>query len=180
MVRHLTLVSVLCVAACGVGGGGDDSGNQNLGSGSGSAPPADTVAVCTATLTVTGTFTVAAGVTLDSTAGCQPAGTWTVNVAVADKGTCTAVPLKAGYAYTVAGVGRDTSLTYATATGEDFSGAVEASGNGTCEGSFDHIVPDSGKFDEVNLHPQLAPATDGAATLTITGTGTYNLWAAHP
>lgn len=138
------------------------------------------MAVCSATLTVTGTFTVAAGVTLDSTAGCQPAGTWVVNVAVADKGTCSTVPVKMSYSYTLTGTGRDTALSYTTGTGEEFNGAVEATGNGTCEGSFDHIVSDGGKYDEINLHPQLAHATDGATTLAITGTGTYDLWAAHP
>ena len=179
MVRHLTLVLVLGIAACGVGGGGDDG--SNTGSGSGKTPPTDQVAVCAATLAVSGTFTVGTGLTLDPAGGCQPAGSWAVTVAVADQGTCTAVPVKTSFAYTVTGAARETQLTYSAAAGEDFSGAVEATGGGTCEGSFDHVVKDGTKFDEINLHPALAKVTDAAqTTLTISGSGTYNLWDAHP
>jgi len=134
--------------------------------------------VCTATVALAGTFTAAA--TLDPAGGCQPAGTWAVTTSVSDMGTCTTVPVKASYSYTVSGTGRDTLLTYTKDTGEDFTGAVEATGGGGCEGSFDHVVADAGKFDEANLHPQLANPTAGGTTLTITGTGTYNLWSAHP
>ncbi|HEY0192832.1 MAG TPA: hypothetical protein VGC42_17060 [Kofleriaceae bacterium] len=163
----MTLALVLCVAACGVGGGDDK-------------PPDDTTPLCTATLTVSGTFTVASGAVLDSTAGCQPDGTWTINAATASKGSCSAVPVKAMYAYTIAGTGRDTSTTYATGAGEDFTGAVEATGTGNCEGSFDHIVKNGNNYDEFNFHPELAKATDGATSLAITGEGTYNQWSAHP
>ena len=81
----------------------------------------------------------------------------------------------------MSGSGRETQLAYTKASGEDFNGAVEATGAGTCEGSFDHVLPDGAKFDEINLHPALAKVTtDGQTTLAISGTGTYNLWNAHP
>lgn len=178
MARHWTLVLALGLASCGVGGGGDDSGG-NGGSGGGSAPPDEPKAACTAQLTVSGTFTASGA--LDPTAGCQPAGTWAVTVSVASMGDCTTVPVKTSYSYTVSGAGRDTQLMYTKASGEDFTGAVEATGTGTCEGSFDHVVTNGAKFDEINLHPSLAKVTDATqTTLTITGTGTYNLWNAHP
>lgn len=178
MARHFALVLVLGLAACGVGGGGDDSGDDG-GSGSGSAPPTEPVAACTAQLAVSGTFTAAAA--LDPTAGCQPAGNWAVTVSVSSMGDCTTVPSKTAYAYTVSGAGRDTQLMYSKASGEDFTGAVEASGAGTCEGSFDHVLANGAKFDEINLHPSLAKVTDATqTTLVISGTGTYNLWNAHP
>jgi hypothetical protein len=145
------------------------------GSGSGSEEPK---AACTAQLTLTGTFTAPAA--LDPLGGCQPQGTWVVTAAVADKGSCANVPLKASYNYTLTGVGRETQLSYTTGTGEEFTGSVNASGSGGCEGSFEHITADTGKFDAVLLKPLLPVPTAGGTTLTIAGTGEFNLWDKHP
>ena len=149
------------------------------GGGSGSGSDDQSIA-CVADLAVTGTFTASA--TLDPLGGCQPQGTWVVTVAVASMGTCASVPLKSPYTYTLTGTGRDTHLMYTPATGEEFVGAVNASGSGGCEGSFEHILGDSGKFDQVTLKPLLplpTTATDGL-TLAISGTGTFDLWTKHP
>jgi hypothetical protein len=93
---------------------------------------------------------------------------------------CANVPLKASYTYTLTGTGRTTQLMYSTSAGEEFTGAVNASGNGGCEGAFDHVMADGSNFDEINLHPLLPTPTAGGTTLTITGTGEFDLWSHHP
>lgn len=171
MLRKLTFALVLGMLGSGCGVGGTD----------GTTPPQDgteQAIACTAQLTLSGTFTASA--TLDPLGGCQPAGMWVVNATVADKGSCSDVPLKSSYDYTLTGIGRDTQLMYSTGAGEEFTGTVEATGNGGCGGSFEHLVPDGGKFDQLLLKPQLPTPTAGGTTLAITGTGQFDLWTKHP
>jgi hypothetical protein len=176
MLRTLTFTLVVLGSGCGVGGG--DQQGPGSGSGSGSNPPADPTPKCTAQLTLTGTFTASAE--LDPAGGCQPNGMWVVTATVADKGTCASVPLKASYTYTLSGTGRTSQIAYSAASGEEFTGAVTSPGNGGCEGAFEHVLADSGNFDELNLHPLLPNPTAGGTTLAITGTGEFNLWGQHP
>jgi hypothetical protein len=172
MLRTLTFTLGLATFASGCGVGGGDQ--QGTGPGSNTDP----TPTCTAQLTLSGTFTAPAA--LDPAGGCQPAGMWVVMATVADKGMCANVPLKASYTYTLTGSGRTTQLMYSTSAGEQFTGAVNASGSGGCEGAFDHIIADGSNFDELNLHPLLPNPTAGGTTLTITGTGTFDLWSHHP
>lgn len=168
---NFTLVLATLASGCGVGGG-----DQQTPPGGGSNT--DPTPKCTAQLTLSGTFTASA--TLDPAGGCQPDGMWVVMATVADKGMCASVPLKASYTYTLTGTGRTTKLMYSTSAGEEFTGAVNASGSGGCEGAFDHVIADGSNFDELNLHPLLPTPTAGGTTLTITGTGEFNLWSQHP
>jgi hypothetical protein len=180
MIRtHASYLAVtLSLVGCSVGGG--DGGMMTPPV---DAPEPDVAAelksLCTAQLTVTGTFTAAA--TLDPLGGCQPQGTWAVTATVSDQGTCANVPLKPDYSYTMSGTGRDAKITYSKGSNEEFVGAVSASGSGGCEGSFDHVQPDSGNFDRVQLHGFL-PKVSGPdmMELPITGTGEFNLWMQHP
>jgi hypothetical protein len=168
---NFTLVVAMLASGCGVGGG--DQGSP----GGGSNPPPDPTAKCTAQLTLSGTFTAPAA--LDPAGGCQPDGMWVVMASVADKGTCTNVPLKASYTYTLSGSGRTSMLMYTKSAGEEFTGAVSATGSGGCEGSFEHVIADGSNFDEINLHA-LLPVPTAVTTLTISGTGEFNLWSQHP
>jgi hypothetical protein len=172
MLRTLTFTLVVLGSGCGVGGGDQQGTPPPTGSNTDPTP------TCTAHLTLTGTFTAPAA--LDPAGGCQPDGMWVVTATVADKGMCANVPLKASYTYTLTGTGRSTQLMYSTSAGEEFTGAVNASGSGGCEGAFDHVMADGSNFDEVNLHPLLPTPTAGGTTLTITGTGEFNLWSHHP
>jgi len=176
----LLTVTLLGLVGCSVGGG-DDDGMMMM------PPPAadpdaalPLMSLCTAQLTLTGTFTTSA-TALDPVGGCQPQGTWAVTATVSDKGTCADVPLKDGYSYTLTGTGRDTKIAYTKDSGEEFVGAVSATGSGGCEGSFDHVQPAGGNFDQVQLHPVLPkiPAAD-LTELPITGKGEFNLWMQHP
>jgi hypothetical protein len=175
MSRKLALALVLGTLGTGCGVGGDDGGGPMMMMPDAAEQPI----TCTAKVTLTGTFT--ASIPLDPIGGCQPQGTWVVTATVADKGTCANVPLKAQYNYTLTGMGRDTQLTYATGSGEEFTGAVNASGSGGCEGSFEHVTADGSNFDQLNLKPILPPPpAAGGSTLTITGTGEFDLWKRHP
>jgi len=135
---------------------------------------------CTAQVALAGMFTAPAQI--DPLGGCQPTGMWAVTATVSDKGTCTDVPIKASYNYTLTGVGRDSKVAYAgAATSEEFKGAVSASGDGACTGSFEHILPDGSNFDQITLRPILPkPDATVTTTLTISGTGEFNLWNRHP
>ena len=174
MLRTLTFTLGLATLASGCGVGGGDQGPP----GGGSNPPPDPTAKCTAQLTLSGTFTASA--TLDPACGCQPDGMWVVMATVSDKGMCASVPLKGSYTYTLSGTGRTSQIMYTKAAGEEFTGAVTSPGNGGCEGAFDHIVADGSNFDELNLHPLLPNPTAGGTTLTISGTGEFDLWSQHP
>jgi hypothetical protein len=169
---NFTLVIATLASGCGVGGGG-----QGSPPGGGSNPPPDPVAKCTAQLTLSGTFTAPAA--LDPAGGCQPVGVWVVMASVSDMGTCTNVPLKSSYTYTLSGSGRTTQLMYTKSPGEEFTGSIDATGPGNCEGAFEHIIADGSNFDQLNLHP-LLPIPTAVTTLTITGTGEFNLWSQHP
>ena len=177
-VRSLLAAGVLGLMGCHVGGDG--------GGGAPDAPvmpPVDgpeATALCTAQLTLTGTFTAAAP--LDPALGCQPQGTWEVTATVSDQGACTTVPLQTSYSYALTGTGRDTRIAYAMkGTSEEFQANVVATGSGGCEGGFEHILPDGGNFDELNLHAFLPKSMmAGETELAITGTGVFELWAAHP
>jgi hypothetical protein len=175
----LLTVTLLGLVGCSVGGGDDDGGMMMMPPAADPDAALPAMSLCTAQLTVTGTFTAAA--TLDPLGGCQPQGTWVVTATVSDKGTCANVPLKTEYSYTMSCTGRDAKITYTKANNEEFVGAVSASGSGGCEGSFEHVQPDSGNFDQVQLHGFLpkVPAAD-LTELPITGTGEFNLWMQHP
>jgi hypothetical protein len=175
MLRKLTFAFALATLGSGCGVGGGDQGSPP---GGGSNPPPDPTAKCTAQLTLSGTFTASA--TLDPLGGCQPDGMWVVTATVADKGMCANVPVKASYTYTLSGTGRTTQLMYTKSAGEEFTGAVNATGSGGCEGVFDHVIADGSNFDELNLHALLPTPTAGGTTLTISGTGEFDLWSQHP
>lgn len=136
------------------------------------------MALCTAQVTLSGTFTAAA--TLDPAGGCQPQGKWEVTATVSDQGTCTTVPLKASYTYTITGTGRTTSFAYSKATGEEFLASLNATGSGECSGSFEHILPDGSNFDQLVLRPLLPNPTAAVTELAIGGTGEFQLWPSHP
>ena len=102
------------------------------------------VAKCTATLAINGTLTTPSGGTPPVDQGCVPQGTWNLTVSVADKGTCTDVPAKTNYTYTIAGTGRALTIEYAAEGNEEVEKGVHAGGNGECEGSFIHLLPASG------------------------------------
>ncbi len=108
--------------------------------------------------------------------GCVPAGTWNVTVQVADKGTCTDVPVKTNYKYVVSGVGRATSIDYVAAPGEEVNTSLSAGGNGECEGSFEHVsAATDGKYNLILLKPFFAKGT-----VVIKGSGAYELWPSKP
>ena len=184
MIRKWTpavVFGVLGLAGCGVadgGGGGQTPVDASTGGGTdtGMAPPGASI-TCTAQGSVTGTFTAPAA--LDPTQGCQPDGTWMMTATVTDPGTCGNVPLKATYNYTVTGVGRATKIAYGESSGE-FLGAIVASGDGACVGSFEHILPDGSNFDQLTLRPSVPKPADAVTTLTIGGIGEFNLWNGHP
>ena len=172
MLRALGLVSALSLfVACGVGSDPDP----------GPGPSTDDVderIQCTAELTMTGTFTAAA--TLDPTMGCQPSGTWNVTVTVSDMGECSSVPLKASYVYTVVGTGPNSTISY-EGTGDETLLQISAGGDGSCQGSFEHIFPASGgNFHQLEMGPTIPEPATATTTLTIGGTGTYNLWKERP
>jgi hypothetical protein len=156
------------LAACGVG---DDS---TLGGDTGDT---DERISCTAELQVRGTFTAA--VALDPLGGCQPAGTWNVTVTAPDNGTCASVPLKGSYTYTVSGESHSTTISYG-GSGDETRLQISASGDGSCHGSFEHIAGSSGNFTQFVFHPTLPKPTAAVTTLTIGGTGEFNLWKVHP
>jgi len=171
------VLGLLAVAGCGVGSGDDGGG----GSGSMTIPPdsMESAITCTAQLSVTGTFTASGAI--DPTAGCQPQGTWQVTATVTSMGTCATVPLKPSYSYTLSGVGRATTISYANKpSAEDFHGNIESSGDGACSGFFEHIDPDGSNFDQLQLRPGLPKPVDTSTTIAITGTGEFNLWSKHP
>ena len=148
------------------------------GGGSGPAPDSNTTVGCEAQLAITGTLTASAAT--DPTGGCQPAGTWSVTVTVSDMGNCTAVPLKTPYTYTVTAPsgGPGTNITY----GGGGESTLNINGDdGRCNGSFDHIVPNGSKFDEIHLKPRTPPFAQVTGTsIALTGTGDYMLLTAHP
>ena len=167
MVRMSLVLGLAGLAGCSgdvEGGGGPADSNEDA-------------ILCTATVTLTGTFT--APVALDPTGGCQPEGTWSVNVTVGDKGTCNTVTVKPSYSYTLSGVGHNTTVSYAGGSGE-FQGNVSATGDGACSGYFEHILADGTNFDHISLHPLVPKPTAAVTTLTISGTGDYELWKRHP
>jgi hypothetical protein len=179
----VVVFGALGLTGCGVGGGGggqppvDSSTSSDSGTGTDSGSTGASI-TCTAQVALTGTFTAPAA--LDPTGGCQPDGMWMMTATVTDAGTCANVPLKASYVYTVTGVGRNTKVAYANQTGE-FQGVVEASGDGVCVGSFEHILSDAANFDQLTLHPSVPkPTAAGVTTLAIGGTGEFNLWNGHP
>jgi hypothetical protein len=176
-VRSVLALGVLGLAGCSVGG--DDGGSSMPDAPTGPQTDAtEVVALCTAKITLSGTFTAAKA--LDPAGGCQPDGTWAVNATVSDKGTCTTVPVKTSYSYTLAGTGHDTKITYTKASGEEFQGNVTATGSGGCEGSFEHIQTDGSNFDQINMHAFLPKPTAADTQLAITGTGEFDLWDHHP
>jgi len=162
------ILGAALLAACGVG---DDGGT----------PPGDDEdpdILCEATLTMTGTFT--APVALDPAMGCQPVGTWNVNVALADMGNCSgAVPFKANYTYTVSGDGTARMITY-SGSGDETKLNISAGGSGQCDAAFTHLNPNGAMFNELVLHPWIAEATSATTTLPIQGDGTYTLWKQRP
>ena len=181
MIRKLASVVVfgaLGLAGCGVGGGSGQTPPVDSSTGGGGDTGSSGASItCTAQIALTGTFTAPAA--LDPTGGCQPDGTWMMTATVTDAGTCANVPLKASYNYTVTGVGRSTKVAYGD-TGGEFQGVIEASGDGLCIGSFEHILADASNFDQLTLHPSIPKPVAADTTLTIGGIGEFNLWNGHP
>lgn len=173
MVRTITAMLALGMfglVGCGVG----ESGGQTP-----PGPDANELSpLCIATVALSGTFTAPAA--LDPLGGCQPEGTWQVNVTVSDKGTCATVSVKTSYSYTLTGVGRSTQITYSKASGEEFQGNVSATGDGQCSGFFEHILPVGADFAQIALRPLLPEPTDAVTTLAIGGSGDFQLWKSHP
>lgn len=148
-----------------------DTGAATPGLGSNENEPS-----CVATLTLTGNLVTSNGLPPPADQGCVPAGTWNVKVQVADKGTCTDVPVKATYQYVIAGVGRATTIDYVAAPGEEVSTSLAAGGNGECEGSFEHVsAATGGTYNLIMLKPYF-----DKGTLVIKGSGAYELWPAKP
>jgi hypothetical protein len=168
----LLAVSWLGFAGCDVGGGTADDDDQMPSDAN------DQAMLCAATVTLSGTFTASAP--LDPLGGCQPQGTWAVSVTVANRGTCTTVPVKTSYSYTLSGTGRNTKITYAKASNEEFQGNVSAGGSGQCSGFFEHILPSSDSFALIALRPVLPEPDQPVTTLAITGGGDVELWTRHP
>ncbi|MCA9676131.1 MAG: hypothetical protein KC464_13915 [Myxococcales bacterium] len=158
----------LAMAACSPGSvGGDDTvaGDDGL----------PELALCEAQLNVSGTF-APEGTPPTPDLGCVPQGTWTVTMAVADAGTCGDVPALSTHVYTVTGEGRDEIVTYNDpATGEEVTVGVHSGGNGECEGSFEHIWAAPEGYHVLLLKPYFEPGTQ-----VMLGSGSYQLWSAHP
>jgi hypothetical protein len=160
--------------------------------------PPERDALCTAQLTVTGNLAAAA--TPDPTMGCQPGGTWTVDVTVSDMGNCATVPVQQSYTVDVSGSARQESITHDHGSGEDDELEIDAA-DGRCDANFELVVADSGQFDQIVLQPSTpvfcpdeSTTTDGSGneiitcgtgavtttSIALTGTGEYDLWAQHP
>ena len=179
----LNTVALLGVVAAGAACSGDDGAVTHA-----DATP-ERVALCTATLALSGTFTPSR--TVDPAAGCQPVGEWAVEAAVSDMGDCTAVHSGSSYSYTATDmvgsdgvpIPRTVAVTHnSPATGEDDT-LVITGDDGKCTGNFDMILPDGAMFDEIQLQPETPRFATGPAdqsARTLTGTGTYRLWATHP
>lgn len=166
----LFMMGLSFAAACTPGsvGTGDDTGGDD------SELPGD--ALCESSLALSGTL-APPGTPPAANLGCVPEGVWTVNVAAGD-GTCGDVTVATTYTYTVTGEGRDRTISFTAATGEEIALNISAGGNGECEGSFEHIWPTtdgSGEFHVVVLKPWFDPGTT-----QIQGTGRYQLWASRP
>ena len=165
--------TIVLLGACGVGDEttpGDDTDERIL---------------CEATLRMSGTFTAAT--TLDPLMGCQPLGTWNVNVALEDMGNCTGtIPFKPMYQYTVTRVNPDPNapnmtgdITY-NGTGDETRLQISAGGSGQCDGAFTHLSPNGTQYNEFVLRPWTPDPTAGGTTLAIMGDGTYTLWKEKP
>jgi hypothetical protein len=154
-------------------------GNAACDTGDSTVPPNQNEPLCTATLALSGTLVTSNGQPPPTDQGCVPAGTWKVNVAVADKGTCTATVFKPTYEYvviTVPNSPRDTKINYTPAAGEEVNKSLAAGGNGQCEGSFEHVSAGTGgQYNLVSLHPYF-----DKGTLVIKGSGSYELWPSKP
>jgi hypothetical protein len=175
MARTLTsllAVGWLGIAGCDVGGTAGDDDDEVP------ADASEQQVLCAATVTLSGTFTAPAP--LDPLGGCQPQGTWAVTVTVANQGTCTTVPVKTSYSYTLTGTGRNTTINYTKASNEEFQGNVSAGGSGQCSGFFEHILPSGSNFTLIALRPTLPEPTDAVTTLPISGSGDVELWKTHP
>src|SRR5438874_3032024 len=135
---RLTLVGVF--ASCVLGACGDD----------GFMMPPDRTALCTAQLAMSGS--IAAPAAPDPTLGCQPAGTWTINVQVSDMGTCSAVNVPATVTISVTGDAHNETITHTPATGEDDSLQINGD-NDACNGNFELVIPDGSQFDQIELQP---------------------------
>jgi hypothetical protein len=147
-----------------------------------SNPTSENEPTCTAVLTMSGTLTTPDG-NPPSAQGCVPLGTWNVTVATAMIGTCTAVPTKASYKYVVAnpdfaGNPRGTTVTYSGTpeANEEVDTNIHAGGGGECEGTFTHVLPATGgSYHQIILKPYF-----DKGTVTLKGTGAYELWPKKP
>ena len=179
----LNTVAMVGLVALGTACSGDDGGVTHV-----DAAP-ERVALCTATLALSGTFTPSR--TVDPTAGCQPVGAWAVQVTTSDMANCTAVHDSAAYNFTATDqvgsdgvpIPRTVSVAHnSPASGEESTLTITGD-NGSCTGNFDMIVPDGAMFDEIQIQPTTPPFASGPAdksARTLSGTGTYQLWATHP
>ncbi|RMH40875.1 MAG: hypothetical protein D6689_12520 [Deltaproteobacteria bacterium] len=96
---------------------------------------------CQAELSITGTLTPP-GTPPDPAEGCVPVGTWTLQVAVDDPGTCDQVDHESTYVYEVTGdIDNGYDVTYqGTPAGEVYLKIT--SEGGACQGSFEHYSAD--------------------------------------
>lgn len=159
----------LALAGCDLGGSGSsDNGEGAVG------------LQCSSELTTTGTFEPTNGTGLEAdpddptVQSCLPVGKWTVNVAVADKGTCQNVTVLPQYVYTVtenpveADRGR-WIISYDQDPNNTLS-KLSVTIEGPCIGIFTHLSPDGKEMIT------LRPSTDPTKDLTLTGSGTFELF----
>lgn len=168
-------LALLSTAACDGAVGEDDPG-----------PLANVL--CQAPLTVTGQFM--SSVTPPPTAdqGCVPTGSWTINVAVADNGDCSAVDVLPTYTVQIvntapAGERPNNEITVTNApAGAEVDTGLNASGNGACNLSLDILTPapTSGQFHMVSLRTYVDPADTAARTIMAGPDSRFQLWKQHP
>jgi hypothetical protein len=126
-------------------------------------PLDDEEIVCSRFLEVSGTLEPE-GEPPDPLGGCEPFGTWTVNVVITDDGGCDEVPVESQYVYVV---GQDEEGWYYEFIGDtdaEVEMSVRGKGGGECAGTFIHTLG--------NHYIVLKPVE---TNLTLLGTGRYDL-----
>ena len=152
--------ATLALSACDPG---------SVGDGTGPGPNVDgtTNALCEATLLMSGTF-APNGPGVDADGACIPLGTWTVNVAVENMGTCESVPTIGQYVYDVI---EDEGGYVATFRADPTSERIftNISIEGECQGHFEHYSADGKQYT------MLKPYTN--ADFTLGGIGSFEVYA---
>jgi hypothetical protein len=166
MLRSAVATLGLTFASCTLGdvGGGTPTGDDDV---------SPQHALCDAVLELSGTLSPP-GTPPTPELGCVPEGRWTVSLRVGAN-DCGDVPMAAAYTYVVTGTGRDREIAVEGADGHEVNLNIHAGGNGECEGSFEHIWPAADGFHVALLKPWFPPGS-----VSIVGTGSYQLWTEHP